>query len=74
MHLLFLTCEMNGSLCSKNDKMDTLHLIYLHEDDAIISEDKIFRDLNNDLQLIKVYNTDEFIDKIKVLSKQSEDE
>lgn len=64
MHFLFLTREMNGSVCGKNDMADIVHLIYLHEDDVIITEDKIFQELNNILQLIKVYNSEEFTNKI----------
>lgn len=64
MHILFLRQEMNGSVCSKNDMADIIHLIYLHENDVIITEDKLFKALNKILQLIKVYNSEEFVNKI----------
>ena len=63
-HFWFLIREMNGSVCGKNDMADTIHLIYLHENDVIITEDKIFQELNNILQLIEVYNSEEFINEI----------
>ena len=49
-HFWFLIREMNGSVCGKND--------------VIITEDKIFQELNNILQLIEVYNSEEFINEI----------
>ena len=64
MHFLFLKRELDGSVCGKNDMADIIHLIYLRENDVIITEDKIFKELNNILQLIKVYNSEEFSNKI----------
>lgn len=58
--LLFLLKEIDGSECGKNDTMDMLHLAYVINDDIVVSEDKIFKKLNNYMQLIKIYNSNEF--------------
>lgn len=58
--LLFFLCELNGSKCGKNDMFDTMHLIYLKENDVLISEDKIFKKLNDYVQMLKVCTYDEF--------------
>lgn len=56
MHLRFLELELNGSECSVNDMVDMLQLVYLNEDDVFITEDKIFKELNGKIQLIKIYD------------------
>lgn len=63
LHLRFLKLEMNGSECSINDMADMLQLIYLNEDDVFITEDKIFKELNSKIQLIKIYNFNEFFSR-----------
>lgn len=58
-NLLFLLLEMNGSVCGKNDTVDMLHLIYLKENNVIISEDNIFRRLNKYINHLQVYQSNQ---------------
>ena len=59
--LLYLLREINGSECSKNDTIDSLHLLYLKRNDTIVSEDKIFKKLCEHIQLIKANNSEEIM-------------
>jgi len=52
--MFFLITEMNGSQCGKNDALDLMHIIYLKENDTIVSEDKIFNKLTQYAKLINV--------------------
>ena len=60
-NLLYLLHEINGSECSKNDTIDSLHLLYLKRNDTIVSEDKIFKKLCEHIQLIKANNSEEIM-------------
>lgn len=58
--VFFLLCEMNGSECGHNDMIDILHLAYLKEDDTLVSEDKIFKKLNEKFQCLIIYDSKEY--------------
>lgn len=64
MQLQFSLAQLKGMLYAKNDTLDVLHTIFIKENDMIISEDKIFKELGNQYPGLKCYSSDELLEKL----------
>lgn len=62
--LKFSLSQLKGMQYGKNDTLDLMHTLYMLNGDIIISDDKIFKKLEDECNRLTCYSSDEFF-KIK---------